>query len=55
MRRAIEDLRSFYGEPTGALVRRLLAKRLEDAWGEAPGCDVRSGAFFCVFRAPPGG
>lgn len=40
MRRAIEDLRTFYGEPTGALVRRLLAKRLEDAWGEAPGCDV---------------
>lgn len=40
MRRAIEDLRSFYGEPTGALVRRLLAKRLEDAWGEAAGCDV---------------
>jgi len=40
MRRAIEDLRTFYGEPTGALVRRLLAKRLDDAWGEAIGCDV---------------
>jgi len=40
MRRAIEDLRAFYGEPKGALVRRLLAKRLEDAWGEAEGCDV---------------
>jgi len=40
MRRAIEDLRTFYGEPTGTLVRRLLAKRLEDAWGEANGCDV---------------
>lgn len=40
MRRAIEDLRTFYGEPTGALVRRLLARRLEDAWGEASGCDV---------------
>lgn len=40
MRRAIEDLRTFYGEPTGALVRRLLAKRLEDAWGEASDCDV---------------
>ena len=40
MRRAIEDLRTFYGEPTGALVRRLLAKRLDDAWGEANGCDV---------------
>lgn len=40
MRRAIEDLRTFYGEPTGALVRRLLARRLEDAWGEAPNCDV---------------
>jgi SAM-dependent methyltransferase len=40
MRRAIEDLRTFYGEPTGALVRRLLARRLDDAWGEATGCDV---------------
>jgi len=40
MRRAIEDLRTFYGEPTGALVRRLLARRLDDAWGEADGCDV---------------
>ena len=40
MRRAIEDLRAFYGEPRGALVRRLLARRLEDAWGEAEGSDV---------------
>lgn len=40
MRRGIEDLRAFYGEPTGALVRRVLTRRLEDAWGEAPGCDV---------------
>ncbi|AQR60944.1 methyltransferase type 11 [Brevundimonas sp. LM2] len=40
MRRAIEDLRTFYGEPTGALVRRLLARRIEDAWGEANACDV---------------
>lgn len=40
MRRGIDDLRTFYGEPTGALVRRLLARRLEDAWGEAENCDV---------------
>lgn len=40
MRRSIEELRTFYGEPAGALVRRLLARRLEDAWGEAAGCDV---------------
>lgn len=40
MRRSIEDLRIFYGEPTGSLARRLLARRLEDAWGEASGCDV---------------
>lgn len=40
MRRSIEELRTFYGEPAGALVRRLLARRLEDAWGEAVGCDV---------------
>lgn len=40
MRRSIEELRIFYGEPAGALARRLLARRLEDAWGEAAGCDV---------------
>lgn len=40
MRRGIDDLRTFYGEPTGALARRLLARRLEDAWGEAANCDV---------------
>ncbi|MBA4804554.1 MAG: methyltransferase domain-containing protein [Brevundimonas sp.] len=40
MRRSIEELRDFYGEPTGALARRLLARRLEDAWGEATNCDV---------------
>ena len=40
MRRSIEDLRTFYGEPAGALARRLLARRLDDAWGEAASCDV---------------
>src|SRR5690606_41068398 len=40
MRRSIDDLRTFYGEPTGALARRMLARRLEDAWGAANGCDV---------------
>lgn len=40
MRRSIEELRDFYGEPAGSLARRLLARRLEDAWGEANGADV---------------
>lgn len=40
MRRSIDELRTFYGEPTGALVRRLLARRLADAWGTADNCDV---------------
>jgi len=40
MRRGIDDLRAFYGEPTGALMRRLLAARLADAWGQAANCDV---------------
>ena len=40
MRRSIDDLRTFYGEPTGALARQMLARRLEDAWGAANGNDV---------------
>lgn len=40
MRRSIEELRAFYGDPKGALVRRLLAGRLADAWGTADNCDV---------------
>lgn len=40
MRRSIDELRLFYGEPAGALARRLLARRLEEAWGEAVNCDV---------------
>ena len=40
MRCSIEDLRLFYGEPAGRLARRLLARRLEDAWGEATNADV---------------
>ena len=40
MRRSIEDLRTFYGEPAGALARRMLARRLDDAWGEAANSDV---------------
>lgn len=40
MRRSVDELRAFYGEPVGALVRRSVARRLDDAWGDAPGCDV---------------
>jgi SAM-dependent methyltransferase len=40
MRRSVDELRAFYSEPKGALVRRLLARRLDDAWGEANDCDV---------------
>lgn len=40
MRYSVDDLRAFYGEPTGALVRRMLARRLDDAWGDAMGSDV---------------
>ncbi|WP_125256119.1 class I SAM-dependent methyltransferase [Brevundimonas fluminis] len=40
MRRGVEELRAFYGEAAGQVVRRLVARRLDDAWGEAAGCDV---------------
>jgi len=40
MRRSIDELRSFYGDPKGALVRRILAAQLELAWGTADNCDV---------------
>ncbi|WP_339913488.1 methyltransferase domain-containing protein [uncultured Brevundimonas sp.] len=40
MRYSIEDIRAFYSDPAGNLVRRLLARRIEHAWGEAANCDV---------------
>ena len=40
MRRSIDELRAFYGDPKGALVRRILAQRLDDAWGTADNCDI---------------
>lgn len=40
MRRSVDELRTFYGEPVGRLARRLLTGRLELAWGEAVNCDV---------------
>lgn len=40
MRRAVDDLRTFYGEPAGAAARAMVARRLADAWGEADACDV---------------
>ena len=40
MRRSIEELRAFYGDPKGALVRRILAQQLSEAWGSADNCDV---------------
>lgn len=40
MRQSVEELRAFYGEPTGRVARRMLARRLEEAWGETPGSDV---------------
>lgn len=40
MRRSVHELRAFYGEPVGAVVHRAVARRLNDAWGDAPGLDV---------------
>lgn len=40
MRRSVDELRAFYGEPAGALARRMLGRRLAEAWGEAANCDV---------------
>lgn len=40
MRCSVEDLRGFYGSPAGAVARRLIGGRLDEAWGEAVGCDV---------------
>lgn len=40
MRRSTDELRTFYGDPKGALVRRILARQLAEAWGTADNCDV---------------
>lgn len=40
MRRDVLELRSFYGTPLGAAARAMVARKLEEAWGDAHGLDV---------------
>jgi SAM-dependent methyltransferase len=40
MRRDVVDLRAFYATPLGAAVREQVARKLEEAWGDAHGLDV---------------
>lgn len=40
MRRDVLELRDFYATPLGAVARRAIARKLDEAWGGAAGCDV---------------
>ena len=40
MRRDVLDLRDFYTGPLGAAARAVLARKLEEAWGDAHDLDV---------------
>ncbi len=40
MRRDVLDLRAFYATPLGAAARRMLARKVTEAWGDARGLDV---------------
>lgn len=40
MRCSVDELRTFYRSPTGKVARRLIASRLDEAWGEAINSDV---------------
>lgn len=40
MRCSVDELRAFYRSPIGGVARRLIASRLDEAWGEAVNADV---------------
>jgi SAM-dependent methyltransferase len=40
MRRDVLDLRAFYGSPLGAAARRMIAAKVEQAWGSVKDLDV---------------
>ena len=40
MRRDVLELRRFYATPLGAVARRMIARKLYEAWGDARGLDV---------------
>lgn len=40
MRRSVSELRDFYAGPLGEVVRRMVARRVAEAWRGARGCDV---------------
>lgn len=40
MRQSVLDLRAFYGSPLGAVARRMISRKVIEAWGDAAGVDV---------------
>ena len=40
MRRSVEDLIAFYSAPEGAVARRLVSAKLNEAWSDVKGCDI---------------
>lgn len=40
MRQSVLDLRAFYASPMGAVARRMISRKVIEAWGDAAGFDV---------------
>ncbi len=40
MRQSVLELRAFYASPLGAVARRMVARKVIEAWGDAAGLDV---------------
>ena len=40
MRQSVLELRAFYASPLGAVARRMVSRKVIEAWGDAAGVDV---------------
>lgn len=52
MRLDVFKLREFYGTPLGAAARRMIAAKLDEAWGDAAGLDVLGFGYATPYLEP---
>ncbi len=51
MRQSVLELREFYAGPLGAVVRRMISRKVVEAWGDAAGLDVLALGYATPFVA----